>query len=196
MPSTSCRLWTSAALQVGIVIVLAFALPTPGQGQADTALIGERVRVKHCGTTDSTGASTRGPCRRTVGELVAISSDALSVQMSGGEVSEISRAHFRTLERSLGTGRSTRKGAVTGGAIGLGFGVLISVLVLVEDDNAGAAPVILGSPLVGAAVGGLIGAGIGSLPREKWKRVMMARQVSVAFVGGRGGVGVGARIPI
>ena len=186
----------SNVLHAATVIALGFVVASSAQAQeaADTrSMVGERVRVRHCNASGRKSTDGSGPCYRTEGDVLAITPDALRVQPPKGTVREIPRAEVQRLERFLGTTRSTGRGALVGGGIGLGFGLLLSVAVLAQDENDGAGPFIIGAPLVGAALGGLIGAGIGWLPRERWTDVR-DDQLAVALVGGGGRVGLGLRV--
>jgi hypothetical protein len=186
----------SPTLRAAIAVAFGLVAGSSAQAQAaaeEASLIGERVRVRYCNADGRKSADGKGPCYRTEGQLLALAPDVLRVQPSKGLAREISRAEVERLERFLGTSRSTGRGALTGGGIGLGFGLLFSVLLLAEEENDGAGPFIIGAPLVGGAVGALIGAGIGALPKERWTDVA-EDQWTVAVVGGGGRVGLGLRL--
>ncbi len=125
--------------------------------------------------------------------MLAVTPDILRVEQPKGAVRDVPRAEVQRLERFLGTSRNTGCGALIGGGIGAGFGLLLSVLLLAEEENDGAGPFIIGAPLVGGALGALIGAGIGALPKERWTDVAEDRW-KVTAVGGGGQVGLGLRM--
>lgn len=110
----------SIVLQAAAVVVLWLALASSAQAQEpeDASLVGARVRVRYCNASGRKSADGKGPCYRTEGQLLASTPDALRVQPSNGTVRDVPRAEVTRLELSLGTRRSTGRGALIGGGIG------------------------------------------------------------------------------
>jgi len=177
--------------------VLGLVLPASAMAQVpaeSASLIGQRVRVQHCNASGWQSPDGGAPCYRSEGNLLAVTPGALHVQLREGLVREIPRVEVQRFERSLGSKRSTGRDALIGGGVGLGLGLLMGVAVASEAGDDPVAPFVVGAPLVGGAVGALIGAGIGSLSREeKWMSVA-DEELAVVVVGGLGTVGLGLRL--
>ena len=186
----------SPTLRAAIAVAFGLVAGSSAQAQAaaeEASLIGERVRVRYCNADGRKSADGKGPCYRTEGQLLALAPDVLRVQPSTGLAREISRAEVERLERFLGTSRSAGRGALIGGGIGLGLGLLLGVAVAGEAGDDAVAAFVVGAPLAGGALGALIGAGIGALPKERWTDVA-EDQWTVVAVGGGGRVGFGLRL--
>ena len=181
-------LHAASAVALGLVL----ASSAKAQEAGDASLIGERVRARHCNASGQKSPDGTGPCYRTEGHVLAVTPDILRVEQSKGTVRDVPHAEVQRLERFLGTSRSTGRGALIGGGVGLGLGLALGIGVASEAGGDNVCPFVIGAPLVGAALGALIGAGIGWLPREKWADVSNDQlRVSVVGAGGRVGMALG-----
>jgi len=184
-------------LPVASAITLGIALTSSAHAQetGPTSLIDQRVRVSHCAAAGTRSGNGRGPCQRTVGDLLAVTADALRIRVSADSARVVPRADLRRLERSTGARRRVGRGTLVGAGIGLGLGLGLALAVASEsyDDDVGA--FVLLTPVAGAAVGSLLGAGVGALiVSERWTRVP-TDVMAVAGVRARGRVDVGLRVP-
>ena len=186
------------ALKAATVVVFGLVAGSSAQAQEAAeprSLVGERVRVRHCNASGRKSPDGRGPCFRTEGDVLAVTPDILRVEQSKSTVRDVPRAEVQRLERLLGTSRSIGRGALIGGGVGAGLGLLFGVLAAAEEQAAddAVAVLVVGAPLAVGAVGALIGAGIGALPKERWTDVAEDRW-KVTAVGGGGRVGLGLRM--
>ncbi len=183
-------------LKAAMVFVFGLVTASSAQGQeaAETqSLIGERVRVRHCNASGRKSPDGKGPCFRTEGDVLAVTPDILRVEQPKGAVRDVPRAEVQRLERFLGTSRNTGRGALIGGGIGAGVGLLMGAAVDAAGGDDAVGAFVVGAPLVGGALGALIGAGVGLLPKEQWTDVAEG-QLAVPVVGGGGRVGLGLRL--
>lgn len=189
----------SLASKAVAVVVLGVVLASSATAQeaGEASLIGERVRARHCNASGKKSPDGRGPCFRTEGQVLAVTPDVLRIQQPKGTVRDVPRAEVQRLERFLGSnrsvGRSIGRGALIGGGIGLGLGLALGLAVAAEAGDDTVALLVVGAPLAGGALGALIGAGVGALPKERWTDVAES-QWTVTAVGGGGRVGLGLRL--
>lgn len=180
---------------MAVAVPLLAAAPAAAQDAMSVSLIGQRVRAESCGRGRNS-AGAEAACRRATGELIGVTPDSLSIRVGADSVAVLARDGLERFERSAGIRRRTGQGALIGGAIGLGLGLLFSAAVASEGcgDDPGCAWVALGAPLVTTAAGLGIGAGIGFLSRrEGWIPVAPAA-LSLRPLFPPGGAGIAAQL--
>jgi hypothetical protein len=176
--------------------VVGGAEPARAADDGAQVYVGERVRlIPRYGDRDA-----------IVGTVAAADGGGLTLQRKGD--TRWSWDAIDTLYVSTGKRTHTREGFVTGAlAVGLPFavlgGVVSTICIDFEADESvqrtnprdcgrvdGRA--VFGGFMVGATFGGLIGAAIGSIPRESWLKVdgPRAPQLSLGVLLQRGGLGM------
>jgi len=152
--------------------------------------LGQRIRV--LATTDTAA-------RWIVGDLLAQDSDSLRLRV-GGQAQPVSVAR-RSLQR-LEVGRGQQRAVLAGARIGVGLGVLVGAISQASREPARSCDGwfsslcsldrearVVQAGLIGAAVGGVLGAALGYGVRfERWQGLPLGgARVTVA----RNGTGVG-----
>lgn len=172
------------------IALLAFLMVPPGTAAAQ-AVVGESMRLE-----SGTRIRISGPGVRREGVLVEWRGDtALARIDASGEVVVIPPQAVAGIEVYHGTGSRAGKGAVIGGAIGMGAGLLL-VAVAASDEwtapTAGeAVRVVLFFTAVDAGIGALIGAAV---RHARWKPLAMDAVRLQAGVGPGGRVRFGLRL--
>ena len=132
----------------GCLLAVALPLPATAQEAAAPAALGRRVR-----------AWTSSSDRPALGTLVADDGPDIVIAGGDGTLVTVSKRSLTRLQVSTGTRSRAGRGAFAGGAIGLGLGLMFSVIgcELGCDNSAlsvGAATV--GGTLMGAVIGGRV----------------------------------------
>ncbi len=150
------------ATLVATLLLVAGAPVLPVSAQGDS---GVRVRI-------TTGAPSG---QRKVGTLVSADADTLRFTSSGsGAVQSIPTASVVRFERSRGRRSNAGRGAVIGGIVGGGLGLLLGIAASADDGGwltpgpGDVAVVTLFMGGVGAGFGALLGA---ASKRDRWESV-------------------------
>ncbi len=133
---------------------------------------GDRVRVRASGAAD----------RAIVGRLLRADQGALAVTRDDGSVVDVPRSAIQALETLRGRRSQANKGAAIGAGAGAGVVLAQTAAEGGCDPDRGGCAVNVAAGLVYAALGALVGAGIGSMVRtDRWVKVDPGRvKVSVA----------------
>ena len=150
---------------------------------------GDRIRLNAPGVGDLP----------IIGRLLAADQSALAVTRDDGSVVNVPRSAIQELEIARGRRSHAKKGAIIGAAAGAGL--LLASYAVSDDDcdsdaRCGIYPVVLGAAF--AAIGGLVGAGIGKMFKtDRWVKVDLGRvKVSVAPSVAPSGRGVALRVSV
>lgn len=160
---------------------------------------GARIRMRLDSPTPGSASSVDlQPSAWQVGELVAELPDTIQVRFPGDTAVRISWWHVNALEVSDGYHSNVAGGAVAGGMIGGGLGLLIGSLDSCSNESSSIACVsggsMVGIAVVSALVGGILGAAVGSPERERWRRVVHQFAVRPAIRASPSSVGMGLAI--
>jgi hypothetical protein len=133
---------------------------------------GDRIRLKAPGVAD----------RAIIGRLLRADRSALAVTRDDGSVVDVLRSAIQELEVARGRRSQATKGAAIGAAAGAGALLAAAVGGGCDSDDPRCViyPVVLG-----AVIGGLVGAGIGAMVKtDRWVKVDPGRvKVAVAPTG-------------
>jgi hypothetical protein len=134
-----------------------------------------RIRVRHGGSSDW-----------TVGTLVRSDDDSLYIATTQGARS-VARSGITRLDISRDRKPNTLGGLKNGAIVGGAIGTVLGVLVLAYEDDFWldyGAEVIPISMAGGSLLGGILGAGFGTLQRiDRWERVEARRPGVTVIVG-------------
>ena len=133
---------------------------------------GDRVRVRAPGVAD----------RAIVGRLLRADQGALAVTRDDGSVVDVPRSAIQALEILRGRRSHPKKGAAIGAGAGAGMVLALTATEGGCDPDLGGCAVYVAAGVLYAAVGALVGAGIGSMVKtDRWVKVDPGRvKVSVA----------------
>ena len=174
--------------------VLAMLAELPALAAAQLAP-GARVRVRLDTAVIVPGTNTtRSPNVSYVGELVLQAGDSLWLRIAGDSVVTIARQRISALDLSTGQHSSALGGAVAGGLLGAGVGLLAGQLNSCSNTSASficssgsdMVRIAVGTALLGATIGAIVG----SPKRERWTRVTDLLVVRPGIRRGHESVGV------
>lgn len=171
------------------ILVLLLSMPSApvmaNDAFSEPPVEGDRIRLNASGMGD----------RPIIGRLLSADQSAIAVTRDDGRVVDVPRSAIQDLEIARGRRSHAKAGAVIGGAAGVGvllagYAVSPSEGDCDSDPRCGLYPVVLGAAF--AAIGGLVGAGIGKLVKtDRWVKVDPGRvKVSVAPRGRGAALGV------
>jgi hypothetical protein len=176
---------------IALVTVASFLVAALVEGGADAIAIpiavGDRVRV----------SSGRRPDAHVIGEVEEVDQRGLVVKLDGhGDRRRLQWQSVSDLWISLGKRSDPKGGAVTGAlAVGIPLGLAGALFVPCWDEGMGTGGACRTTHAVaglaaGAFAGGLVGAALGSIKIERWKRVAHPPpQLSIDVAPRRSGLG-------
>jgi hypothetical protein len=153
------------------------------------AVVGQRVRVRHC---------EGRRCTAVTGILRDVGTDGLRIEVVPDSVPVVPWQAVQRLDRSVGRHRRPLGGLLIGAGVGLGAGLFTGAVVsggLVCGYDVDCAELIAFSGAMGVLAGAVVGVGIGAVVRtESWARIPVTG-AAVMPVGRRGRIGFVVRSP-
>jgi hypothetical protein len=171
---------------VTLLLVPLVPLTTAAAQQLSEVAPGARVRLRAPGVVAG----------RYSGTVLSRTADTLVVARTGGAPVRVPVSSLTSVEVSRGESRlmGAGKGALWGGAIGLGIGFLAAAAGEEDDfDGDSDGEVVIGSALGGAIWGVIIGAIVGS---ERWDRYDLPTRTSLVLPVQPGRFGLGLRVAV